>query len=89
MANPVKVAVVAETKGGAVRKIALEMLAEARRLAGEAGGNGSGAMVGAVVIGPAGAGEPERLAQYGADRVVHVAGSALESYAPEAYAEAV
>jgi electron transfer flavoprotein alpha subunit len=89
MATPVKVAVVAETKAGAVRKIALEMLSEARRLAGEAGGNGSGAMVGAVVIGPAGAGEAERLAQYGADRVVHVTGPALESYAPEAYAEAV
>jgi len=84
MANPVKVAVVAETKGGAVRKIALEMLAEARRLAGEAGGT-----VGAVVIGPAAAGEAERLAQFGADRVVHVTGAALETYAPEAYAEAV
>jgi electron transfer flavoprotein alpha subunit len=84
MANPVKVAIVAETKGGTVRKIALEMLAEARRLAGEAGGT-----VGAIVIGPASAGEAERLAQHGADRVVHVTGSALESYAPEAYAEAV
>ncbi|HTM01538.1 MAG TPA: electron transfer flavoprotein subunit alpha/FixB family protein [Candidatus Omnitrophota bacterium] len=84
MASPVKVAVVAETKGGAVRKIALEMLAEARRLAGEAGGT-----VGAVVIGPAAAGEAERLAQHGADRVVHVTGPALETYAPEAYAEAV
>jgi electron transfer flavoprotein alpha subunit len=80
----VKVAVVAETKGGAVRKIALEMLAEARRLAGAAGGS-----VGAVVIGPVGAGEAERLAKHGADRVVHVAGAALERYAPEAYAEAV
>ncbi|HYJ33044.1 MAG TPA: electron transfer flavoprotein subunit alpha/FixB family protein [Candidatus Binatia bacterium] len=84
MASPVKVAVVAETKGGAVRKIALEMLAEAKRLAAEAGGT-----VGAVVIGPAAAGEAERLATFGADRVVHVTGPALETYAPEAYAEAV
>ena len=84
MANPVKVAVVAETKAGAVRKIALEMLAEARRLADEAGG-----AVGAVVIGPCSAGEAERLAQHGADRVVYVTGAALETYAPEAYAEAV
>ncbi|HLQ66332.1 MAG TPA: electron transfer flavoprotein subunit alpha/FixB family protein [Candidatus Limnocylindrales bacterium] len=79
-----KVAVVAETKGGAVRKIALEMLAEARRLAGAAGGS-----VGAVVIGPVAAGEAERLAKHGADRVVHVDGAALERYAPEAYAGAV
>ena len=84
MAAPVKVAVVAETKGGAVRKIALEMLAEARRLAGAAGGS-----VGAVVIGPVAAGEAERLAKHGADRVVHVDGAALERYAPEAYAGAV
>lgn len=84
MADPVKVAIVAETKGGTVRKIALEMLTEARRLASEAGGT-----VGAIVIGPASAGEAERLAQHGADRVVHVTGAALESYAPEAYAEAV
>ncbi len=87
MAAPVKVAVVAETKGGAVRKIALEMLAEARRLAGAAGG--SVGAVGAVLIGPVNAGEAERLAQHGADRVVHVEGAALERYAPEAYAEAV
>jgi len=84
VAAPVKVAVVAETKGGAVRKIALEMLAEARRLAGAAGGS-----VGAVVIGPVAAGEAERLAKHGADRVVHVDGAALERYAPEAYAGAV
>ena len=84
MADPVKVAVVAETKGGTVRKIALEMLAEARRLAAEAGGS-----VGVIVIGPASAGEAERLARHGADRVVHVTGAALESYAPEAWAEAV
>ena len=84
MAAPVKVAVVAETKGGAVRKIALEMLAEARRLAAAAGGS-----VGAVLIGPVNAGEAERLAQHGADRVVHVEGASLERYAPEAHAEAV
>ena len=87
MAAPVKVAVVAETKGGAVRKIGLEMLAEARRLAAAAGG--SVGAVGAIVIGPVNGGEAERLAQHGADRVVHVEGAALERYAPEAYAEAV
>jgi electron transfer flavoprotein alpha subunit len=90
VAGPVKVAVVAETKRGpnleerTIRPITLEILSEARRLADAAGGS-----VGAVVIGPAKAGEPERLAKHGADRVVHVEGAPLESYAPEAYAEAV
>ena len=78
------IAVVAETKEGTVRKSTLEALAEARRLAGEAGGS-----VAAILIGAAGAGEAERLAQHGADRVVHVEGDALASYAPEAYARAV
>lgn len=84
MTAPVKIAVVVETKGGAVRKITLEMLAEARRLAALAGGT-----VGAIVLGPEGAGEIDRLGQHGADRVVHVDGPALASYAPEAYAEGV
>ena len=84
MADPVKIAVVAETKAGTIRKVALEMLAEARRLASEGGGS-----VGAIVIGPAAAGEAERLAQHGADSVLHVEGASLERYAPEAFAEAV
>jgi electron transfer flavoprotein alpha subunit len=79
------IAVVAETKEGLVRKATLEALAEARRLAGEAGGG----KVAAVLIGAAGAGEAARLGQQGADRVVQVEGSALGAYAPEAYAEAV
>jgi len=83
MAKPI--AVVAETKDGTVRKIAFEMLGEAKRLAAQAGG----APVAAVLIGAAGAGEADRLAQHGADRVVHVTGDALARYAPEAYAEAV
>jgi electron transfer flavoprotein alpha subunit len=84
VASP-KILVVAETKDGVVRKVALEMLAEARRLATEAGGS----TVGAALIGPVGAGEADRLAQHGADAVVHVQGASLERYAPEAYAEAV
>jgi electron transfer flavoprotein alpha subunit len=78
------IAVVAETKDGIVRKTALEALAEARRLAGEGGGS-----VAAILLGAAGAGEAARLAQHGADRVVHVEGAALDAYAPEAYAEGV
>src|SRR5262245_13459579 len=84
MANVNVIAVVAETNNGVVRKSTLEALAEARRLAGEAGGK-----VAAVLIGAAAAGEAERLAQHGADRVAHVDGTALKEYAPEAYAEAV
>ena len=84
MATGNVIAVVAETKAGGVRKTALEALAEARRLADERGGS-----VAAILIGPAAAGEAERLAQHGADRVVQVEGAALAAYAPESYAEAV
>jgi electron transfer flavoprotein alpha subunit len=77
--------IVAETKDGSVRKIALEMLAEARRLAEEAGGG----TVTAVALGSLAPGEADRLAQHGADRVLHVEGGTLGDYAPEAYAEGV
>jgi electron transfer flavoprotein alpha subunit len=77
--------IVAETKDGSVRKIALEMLAEARRLAGEAGGG----TVAAAALGSLTSGEADRLARHGADRVLHVEGAALGEYAPEAYAEGV
>jgi len=80
----VKILVVAETKSGAVRKSTLEALAEARHLAAESGGT-----VGAALIGPAGSGEADRLAQHGADVVFRVEGAALEHYAPEAFAAAV
>ncbi len=78
-------AVLAETKDGAVRKIALEMLAEARRLV-QADGGGS---VHAIVLGPLQAGEVERLAHHGADRVCHVEGEPLTTYATEAFAEGI
>ena len=79
------IAVVAETKDGAARKITLEMLAEARRLADAKGG----LPVGAIVLGALASGEADRLASHGADRVIQVEGSALASYAPEAWAEGV
>jgi len=82
---PQTFAVVAETKEGSVRKIAFEMIACARRLAAEAGGG----TVTAIVLGSLAAGEADRLAQQGADRVVHVEGAGLGDYAPEAYAEGV
>jgi electron transfer flavoprotein alpha subunit len=79
------VAVVAETKDGAARKITLEMLAEARRLAQAAGTD----QVGAIVLGALAEGEAERLARHGADTVYQVEGEALATYAPEAWAEGV
>lgn len=82
---PQMFAVVAETKDGSVRKITFEMLAEARRLLGEAGG---GTVV-AIVPGPLAGGGAARLAQQGADRVMQVEGSALATYSSEACAEAV
>ena len=61
-------AVVAELKDGSARKVSLEMLAEARRLAGDSGGE-----VAAIALGALAPGEAERLASYGADTIVHVA----------------
>lgn len=79
------IAILVETKDGAARKITLEMLAEARRLVAAMGGGS----VGAIVLGQFAEGEADRLAQYGADSVVHVEGAALATYAPEAYAAGV
>jgi electron transfer flavoprotein alpha subunit len=79
------IAVLADLKEGSVRKIGLEMLAEARRLA-DAGGGGT---VVAIAVGALRAGEADRVAQHGADKVLHVEGPGLESYAAEPYAEAV
>jgi len=77
-------AVVAELKEGSARKVTLEMLAEARRLAGDSGGE-----VAVIALGALAPGEVERLASYGADTVVHVEGESLSQYATEAYAAGV
>ena len=79
------IAVVAETRGGSARRITLEMLAEARRLADAKGGG----KVSVIALGALAAGEADRLAQHGADQVLQVEGGALEPYAPEAHAEGV
>ena len=80
------IAVLAETKDGTARKITLEMLGEARRLAAGSAGGGS---VAAIVVGALAAGEADRLAQHGADQVLHVEGAGLDTYATEAHAQAV
>ena len=76
--------VIAEIKDGAARKVALEILAEARRLA-----DAKGTQVGVLALGTLGAGESDRLAQHGADQVLQVSTEALGAYAPEEWAEAV
>ena len=76
--------VVAEIKDGAARKVALEILAEARRLA-----DAKGMKVGVLALGTLGGGESDRLAQHGADRVLQASTEALGAYAPEEWAEAV
>ena len=76
--------VVAELKDGAARKITLEMLAEARRLADASSGD-----VLVVALGPLASGEAEKLASHGADKVLHVEGESLAGYATEAYAAGV
>jgi electron transfer flavoprotein alpha subunit len=78
-------AVVAELKDGAARKITLEMLAEARRLADLAGQG----QVALLALGPLAAGEAERMASHGADRILHVEGESLAAYGAETYAAGV
>jgi electron transfer flavoprotein alpha subunit len=75
--------VVAEIKDGVARKTTLEMLSEGRRLA-----DAKGMPVGVLALGTLGAGEADRLAQHGADRVLQADGAALGAYAPELWAEA-
>ena len=79
------IAVLAEAKDGVARRVTLEMLAEARRLA-DAGGDGK---VGAIVLGALAENEGGRLARHGADLVVQVEGASFDGYAPEAWAEGV
>jgi electron transfer flavoprotein alpha subunit len=77
--------VVAETKDGAARKITFEMLAESRRLADVSGSSD----VAVLVLGPLAAGESEKLAAQGADRILQVEGEALAGYPTEALTAAV
>jgi electron transfer flavoprotein alpha subunit len=73
----------AEQRGGALRQAALETMTAGRALA-----DGSGVELVAVLLGPpALADEAERLARYGADRVLLAMSDTLAEYAPEAYTE--
>jgi len=73
----------AETRGGALRKVALETVTAARRAADASGGG----EVHALLIGGAGIeAAAEQLGRYGADRVTLVSHPALERYSPEVFA---
>jgi len=74
----------AEQREGKLRRASLEVVSEARRLAGALG-----ATVTAVVIGPGPASLCDELAAYGADRVQVFDDAALGAYATEAHARAL
>jgi electron transfer flavoprotein alpha subunit len=70
----------AETRGGSLRKVALEAVTAARQAADVSGGG----EVHALVLGAPGiASKAEELGRYGADLVVVVEHAALERYNPE------
>jgi len=74
----------AEQRDGNLRRASLEVVSEARRLAGPLG-----ASVIALVVGPGAEGLAGELASYGADRVVVFDDAALGTYATEAWARAL
>ncbi len=74
----------AEQRDGKLRRASLEVVSEARRLAG-----GLGASVTAVLIGPGTESLAPELASYGADRVAVFDDAGLGAYATEAYALAL
>jgi electron transfer flavoprotein alpha subunit len=80
MAN---VLVFAETRGGALRKVALEAVTAGRKLADASGGG----EVHALLAGPPGVGaKAQQLAQYGADVVIVVESPEFASFARESLA---
>ena len=73
----------AESRGGELRKVALEMVAAARQAADATGGG----EVTALLIGAPGiAGKAAALAKVGADKVVVVEHAGLDKYSPEVFA---
>ncbi len=75
----------AESRGGALRQVALEAVTAGRTLADDLGAEAVALAVGPDSI----ADEAARLARYGADRVLVAADDALAEYTPEGYADAV
>jgi electron transfer flavoprotein alpha subunit len=75
---------VLEQRQGALRKVSLEVLAAARKVA-----DGVGATVDAVVIGPGSVTGTEGLGAAGADRVLHASHSDFSLYQPDGYAATI
>ncbi|MGH7525253.1 MAG: electron transfer flavoprotein subunit alpha/FixB family protein [Gemmatimonadales bacterium] len=76
----------AESRDGALRKVAFEAVTAARQAAGASGAG----EVHALVIGAPGiAARAEELGRYGADVVVVIEDTALERYSPEVFAATV
>jgi electron transfer flavoprotein alpha subunit len=69
----------AETRGGALRKVALEAVTTARQLADASGGEVHAMLVGA----PGVEAHAAALGQHGADIVLVVSDAALAQYSPE------
>jgi electron transfer flavoprotein alpha subunit len=83
MAN---VLVFAETRGGELRKVALEAVSAARQLADASGGG----EVHALLAGPSGVGDKaQQLGQYGADTVIVVESADFAQFARESLAATV
>ena len=74
----------AEQRDGALRRASLEVVSEAKRLAGSFGGT-----VSTIVVGPGTEGLAAELGSYGADTVHVFDDAAYDAYATEAWAAAV
>lgn len=79
-----KVLIYGEIKAGKLKKTALELASEGRKLADELGGD-----LTAVLMGPEAEQFAGDLAKYGADAVVVVEAAELETYNSEYYAQAL
>jgi electron transfer flavoprotein alpha subunit len=78
------VLVLAERRGGELKRPTFEILGVARRLAEASGGR-----VDVLALGPGASGCAEAVARHGADRLLVCEADFLELYAPEAYAAAL
>ena len=72
--------IIAEQRGGTLRKISFELVSEGRRLADQ-----SGQPLAAVVLGHQITEEAKKLAAYGADTIYVADAPELKAYTPESY----
>jgi electron transfer flavoprotein alpha subunit len=75
---------VCEQRDGALRKVSLEVVTGARRLADALNGT-----VEALVLGPGAVSGADQLGRFGADTVVTLTNGAFGAYAPEGFAQAI